>query len=268
MGTKQFDSIAGLSMGALLGLHVVLGFSITETKMSLLEHEEVLFQAFDLKRMSYGCAPTNPDVVRSMLAAMLARKGFSADTCFADLADRRCVAFETVAYCLETARLVVLGLMTTPQARIIDAVLASMAIPMLVDPVPIGSVHFCDAGLISNTPLDLFSPSRLVALVPRSPPSTSAYLPPETWALRCEFLAHMAMQNAEKHGATILRVPYPRSGVHVLYRKNTPFSAFFALGTQYIAVYAVRAELLGALTVLLCCPSFSGLKQAHGQGTS
>ena len=73
------------------------------------------------------------------------------------------------------------------------------------------------------------------------------------------------MERNRTLGMEILVVPFPEPGVSLLSRTTTPLSAFTDTGAYYTALYALQAEIAGALAVMLCSPSYSGQNPCIGR---
>jgi len=164
-GTSMHDRMlgaAGTSMGALLALCVVIGVRPAESIFSTLsilansmkQKEVSLKKAFLL---SGGC---DLDDVRKFLVDLMISKGISENVTFGGL--KECVGRELVVIVNEvrTASLVVLNSSDHPNAHVVDAIIASMSIPIIFQPVKIrgisASLYFSDGGLLLNFPWEIF----------------------------------------------------------------------------------------------------------------
>lgn len=252
----------GLSAGAILALHLVLGYNVEGIKQSFLDHEKLIFDGLDLGALCKGRAPLNLALVRKAIKKILLRKGFGAGTTLRDLSERRSMRFSTLALCLDSCRIVRFGLDNTPDLSVVDAVAASVAIPLIFDHVLIGGQRYVDAGLINSVPLSIFDARSTLAFVVRSCPTLGASPLPETVHLRCQFLASMAVQTAMEQGMHVLHVAHLKP-VSLLSRGNVRFSESFALGMVCCVLSIMTVELLGFLCVV-CSPCCSGGSQSAG----
>lgn len=128
------DVVAGCSAGALIGAYYAFGHSTDDMRRFMREQQTAsLFSLrFD------GLSLLSNDNLRAYLTQ------FFGDCTFDDLK----LPFYVVCTDLETGREVVLN-----QGRLVDAVLASSAIPGIFAPVEIGGRLLVDGGLTNNLPV-------------------------------------------------------------------------------------------------------------------
>lgn len=128
------DVIAGTSVGALIGAFWAAGYSFDE--MQLLMREQKTSAMFGIRFDGEGLF--SQDGLRAYLAEHLG------DTTFADLK----VPLRVIAADLESGREVILR-----SGRVVDAVLASSAMPGVFAPVEIDGRMLADGGLLNNVPV-------------------------------------------------------------------------------------------------------------------
>lgn len=141
----QPDLVLGTSIGAVNGVMVAAdphGSASRLTRLWTDLGDDNPFSASLLSRIS-TLARTRTAIhrlepLRSLLASSLGARRFE------DLA----VPFQCVASCIEQARAV-----WFTHGDLIDAVLASCAVPGLLPPVRIGDEHFFDGGLVHSVPV-------------------------------------------------------------------------------------------------------------------
>ena len=258
LGWYSFKSISGVSAGAILALHLTLGYTMPEICTSMSEHELWLFDVVSLGRMRYGRAPICRDDLREMAEKLLTCRGLPSRTTLRQLSQWRGVCFGAVAFCLDTCQLEYFEASTHPDICVADAVAASMAIPLIVSPVEIevkGVMReYCDAGLVTSAPLAFFDAADTVALIVRLSDASPSVSFPETLFFRSFFLMRMSLERATQRGMIVLQVPYPTPGVGVLMRHNTPVSTCMQVGALYAALYVAKAEIAGAWVVMLSGP--------------
>ncbi len=152
---------AGTSMGSLLALCVLIGVpllsvfaKLSTIARSMKDKEVSLKNAF---LMSGVC---DLDDVRKVLSDLLIGKGLPETLTFGEL--KVCTGRELVIVVNEvrTASLVILSASAHPDANVIDAIIASMSLPIIFKPVTIRgvfpSLYFSDGGLLLNFPWDIF----------------------------------------------------------------------------------------------------------------
>jgi predicted acylesterase/phospholipase RssA len=268
LGWRHFTQVCGVSAGGILALLLCLKCSPSESLSLTGLSERGVQGGFSFSRLCSGQAPMDTAMLRSSLASILEGKGVKSDATLAELAEfatkTGAPAFSSVCLCLTTHKLMRYSASTHPHVSVIDLVLASTAIPMLFAPVALcPEALCCDAGLINSCPLSFFDPDDTLAMVVRWETPLQSVSFPQTINLRCHFTAQMSVERNRSRGMQILLVPFPQPGVSLLSRSTTPLSAFMDVGIYYIVLYVLRAEIAGALIVLLCSPCPRGQTQRH-----
>jgi len=128
------DVIAATSAGALIGVFWAAGYTLDE--MRQLMREQKTASMFGIRFDGEGLF--SQDGLRAYLSEHLG------DTTFADLK----VPLRVIATDLETGREVILR-----SGRVVDAILASSAMPGVFAPVDIGGRMLADGGLMNNVPV-------------------------------------------------------------------------------------------------------------------
>lgn len=269
LGWEHFSHVSGVSAGSVLALLLCLRCSPSECMFLSMANEHILQGGFSLSRLCHGQSPMDASAIRAGFSSILASRGVCAEASLADLAEfterEGGPRFSAICFCLSSHKLVRFAAETHPAVKVVDLLLASVAIPMLFAPIALNdNLLCCDAGLINSCPLSFFDPCDTVALLARWRTTPDAVSFPQTINLRCSFTARMSAEMNRSLGMEILLVPFPQPGVSLLSRTTTPLSAFIDTGAHYIALYVLQAELVGALAVMLCCPCSSGQTQLHG----
>ena len=268
IGTNHWEVITGVSAGSIIALLLVLGYKPQDSLYTFLEHEHVLLDSLSLERICHGDPPGDPQIVRGIVTSLLARKGFGVDTSFSKLRARRCTRLEIMAFCIETQKIVTFSSDNCPHLPIWEAIAASIAIPVIFPPMRTTcnpSLSYYDAGLISSSPLEFFDAGNTFAIIVRLPVADSGGMFPETIIqFRCTFRVHLAVEDALSRGMMILQVPPLANGMTLLCRgKNTP-CVCMNMGKISFVLYALRAEMIGLLALMLCSRCYYGQSRATG----
>lgn len=266
LGPMQWKTISGVSAGAILALLLVLGNSPHDCMGVFLEHEHVLLNCLSFERLCNGESPCNPEVIRQTIIHILAQRGFASHTTFATLASRRSAKLGVVAFCVETSSLVHFTAKTHPNMSLCDALMSSVALPMLFPAIQTthDTCTYYDAGIISSSPLGLLDAANTFAIIVRSIPCELASGFPETVHIRCGFRMTMAVEYAHMNGMSILQIPSLANGMTLLTRGHNSVSVCMNMGILCFALYAIRIEIAGLLVLMLCCRSYSGPNPACG----
>jgi predicted acylesterase/phospholipase RssA len=245
--SDAISHFAGVSAGAVICLHAALGYSHVQTLANFEANEDIVARSLCWRRLVRGQSLVDPEPFRAFLARVLQGKGFAPDATLADVLARTRKHVEPIAFCLETSTLVKFA----AHVRVVDAVLASVALPGILPFVHIDGKRYCDAGLLNASPLHLCPPDDLLALVVRLSSVDHAPAIPQTFLWRCNHHKQMSIELALSRGAAVLQVPCPP--VSLLTRRGIPLSAFSEKASIFFVLYVLRAEILGLLTSMVCC---------------
>ncbi len=150
----------GLSAGAITALGVCLGYSLASlhdicSNFDFAALQDPAPQGFLSFLDNYGI--DTGEKLSRFIAAILTVRGYSAETTFADLAGGR-KALRVVATDMTTGQPTVYSAATTPTARIVDGVRASMSLPFYFWPHRNEAGHMLvDGGVHGFYPMNLLS---------------------------------------------------------------------------------------------------------------
>jgi len=152
--------VAGVSIGALVAFLYAVGYSVAEVRriafdldFGTLQHvdEETVFTVSENYGIDDGAG------VRAWLEGLLRRRGLVGGTRFRDLKTLGFPELRVYACRLRDAATVEFSARRTPAIPIVDALMASIAVPLYFVPVRIGRDVYVDGGVTDNYPLALFS---------------------------------------------------------------------------------------------------------------
>ena len=259
LGWHHFERYVGLSAGAIFAFMLALGDRPVKILGDFRDKvPSVLCDCFSMQSALNHGAPMQSSLVRVIFEDALETKGLQKHITFRALKEELRVSFEVVVFCMRSCRLKLLSDQTEPDVQVVDALMASIAIPVLFEPVAIGhcGTQCCDAGIINNTPLGLVPPMDTIALIVRPEPATGAITFPQTAFLRCAFASRASLMLAQKAGLRVIQVPVPDLEVSLLSPGSSSSEAFLAAGRCALAFYVLRYELTGLLVVALSCCRF------------
>jgi NTE family protein len=157
--------VVGTSAGALVGALVASGFSYEEIVprvFSVGRHELASLARWSVAARGLS-APSvlKPQPVRSLLSRLLPVHSF---------AELR-LPLRVTAVDVDSGQLVVFGAGGRTDCTVVDAVMASLALPVYLPPVVIGGHRYMDGGLLEVLPLDVAAliPADLVVAVDVGP---------------------------------------------------------------------------------------------------
>lgn len=154
---------AGVSIGALVAFLCYIGKTTGELRtiaydldFDSLQHvdEETVLGILDTCGIDDGAG------LAAFLERLLVGAGFKPSVTFADLKGPSCAsALRLYATRLADGVLVEFSGRATPHVRVVDALRASMALPLYFTPVVIDGAAYVDGGLVNNYPMDTLSPA-------------------------------------------------------------------------------------------------------------
>ncbi len=152
--------VAGVSIGALIAFLYAVGYSVAEMRAIALELDFSQLQHVDEETVlsiteDYGI--DDGAAVRAWLEGLLTRRGLGAAATFGDLKTRGGPALRVYACRLRDGATVEFSARHTPVIPIVDALMASMAVPLYFVPVRIGGDLYVDGGVTDNYPMAHFS---------------------------------------------------------------------------------------------------------------
>lgn len=151
----------GLSAGAITALGVCLGYSLASLhdicdRFDFAALQDPAPQGFLAFLDNYGI-DTGEKLTR-FVAALLTVRGFGADLTFAQLAEATKKELRVVATNMTTGRAVIYSAATTPDARVVDGVRASMSLPFYFWPHRDAAGHLLvDGGVHGFYPMNTLS---------------------------------------------------------------------------------------------------------------
>jgi NTE family protein len=256
--------VYGVSAGSMLACMLAVGYSAEAAQRRFRETPwpSIFFEACTLGRLARGMALLDPARLRSVLEGLLQEAGVPAGATLGWLRRRRPAAkhFGCIVADADAGELLLLGRpgdAAHDRLRLTEMVLASMALPGVLDPVELGGRRLVDAGIVNNAPLSLLPPRRpgrrLLALVlgTRFPRETLLTSPAALLWLKCNFLTHAEVLAAEAAAVTVVQMPQPPEEVGLLRVSEEGFATLLRQGRAAAVAWRLRAELAGCCVLLV-----------------
>ena len=158
----QPKHISGTSIGAFFGFLFSLDVSMVEIKSYMMEWstQEAMCSFGDLESALLEIVDSCGLDIRSRFETpmrhFLKQTSGQDDITFMELTKLRGISLTVCATSITNGVKTYFSVDTSPNVSVIEAVLASMAVPMLAKPVTIGDQVYVDGGLCDNFPIDPF----------------------------------------------------------------------------------------------------------------
>lgn len=151
---------AGVSIGALIAFLLAVGYNVGDVRRIALDLDYSTLQHVDedsVINILDDCGIDDGAFLREFLEKLLADKGLKSTATFGDL--KPSVSLRVYACRLRDGVTVEFSARHTPNTSIVDALCASMAVPLYFVPVEIGGERYVDGGVTNNYPIDMLGPA-------------------------------------------------------------------------------------------------------------
>jgi len=151
------ESYYGVSAGALVGFLLAIGYSIDELADLLGSFDFMKFQkptAEMLLNITETLGADNGEEMVKCIQEFMIKRGYDANIKFAEFTKLTGKSLYIYATNLNTVKLVEFSKIATPNARLVDALRASMSVPGWLTPVRTVGGILVDGGLQNNYPME------------------------------------------------------------------------------------------------------------------
>jgi predicted acylesterase/phospholipase RssA len=155
-GLRCIRGVAGVSIGAIIAFLYAVGYTVAEMRHIALELDFSTLQHVDEETVlsiseNYGI--DDGAGVRAWLEGLLVRRGLAPTATFRDLANNATTELRTYACRFRDGATVEFSARRTPTIPIVDALMASIAVPLYFAPVRIRGDLYVDGGVTDNYPM-------------------------------------------------------------------------------------------------------------------
>lgn len=157
--TAHLRHISGTSIGAFFACAIALDIPYQELETLLKEHSRDDALAFDTTQfvqLFTSMGIRDAEFLVSPLQKYIKKKFDMPTITFLELSKSTGKNLVVCASCVEKGDPTYFCVDRTPHVRVLDAVKASMSLPILVKPVKIGEYHYVDGGITDNHPVTCF----------------------------------------------------------------------------------------------------------------
>lgn len=153
---KNIKVFSGNSFGSIIATMMAIGMSYDEilAEMSILRIDDAIDTSFDDivdNVVYYGGVDDGSNFISTMIS-IFEKKQMSFYTTFEELFEKTGNYLLMPATKIQNFTTTYFNIQTSPKMRIIDAVRASMSIPIIYEPVKYKGFLYCDGGLLDNYP--------------------------------------------------------------------------------------------------------------------
>lgn len=161
---SHIDTISSSSVGCLVSIFFLLGFSKEET-LDYCQNKNWSF-LFDLNisNLIVNNGLINTDTVKNLLSELLRIKGLSEKCTLIDLYNITNIKWFISSYCVSTHKNVFFNVMNDPYMKIIDVIIMSCSVPIWWPPFIYKGKIYVDSVVVQNIPIDyinLLTPNEL-----------------------------------------------------------------------------------------------------------
>ena len=252
-----FEEVYGLSAGSLIACLLAAGQSVAQIRDKFLRTpwSNIFFEACSLSRILVGRAPLDGRKLRSLIEAWLLESGVPKGCTLAWLAKNRRMRFGCFAVDLAMGQVVFFQASNYPNAKLLDVVMASAALPGVLDPVRVEGKMYVDLGISNNAPLSFLKPmpgKKVLALVVNTQALHLKELmesPAIPLLLKCSFLTRAEILSVDPEKITVLEMPMTPESVHLLKVSSEDMLSLIRQGRVAVFSRLMKRELAG-LSVL------------------
>ena len=154
---KQLKSIAGTSAGSLLGMLIVLGFSLDDIWQFLYELDITKLMDPNPLLFLQRCGVESGQILHNFFEKILTQSTNIKHINFRQLYELTGIHYTVVGSCLTTKEAVYYDYLNTPNFKVSMAVRISISMPGFFTPVSIGDRKYIDGAILDDYPMGLFA---------------------------------------------------------------------------------------------------------------
>ncbi|AKI80180.1 putative patatin-like phospholipase [Acanthamoeba polyphaga mimivirus] len=154
---SKMKAVAGVSAGAMLGLLIVLGFTIGEIWDFVLNLDTKKIVDPDFMLILEKCGVERGRIIYDLIEDILTSKTDTKHINFKQLYEKTGIHFTVVGSCLTTKDVIYYDHINTPTFKVSVAVRISIGMPGFFTPIDIGGKKYIDGAVLNNYPMNLFT---------------------------------------------------------------------------------------------------------------
>ena len=159
---KNIEQIIGVSIGSFFGLLYLLQIDPTNLLDFCLKLDLNKYLDVDLDSFLINQSILHGHKFKDLFFEILNGK-INKNTTFIELYNKTGIVYTTCAFNINKIKLEYFNKDLTPTINIVDAIMASCAVPLLFPAYPIGEDWYYDGGICNNCPCDFIDPETSIA---------------------------------------------------------------------------------------------------------
>ena len=152
----NIDTIAGSSVGALIGTLLTIGYTPKDIYDFIMIFDMSKMGGLKIENLLEKFGLDDGSRIIIIIIKMFNNKGFSEDITFKELYDKIKKKLIMTATCINNKKAYYYSVDTFPDMKVIKALRMSISVPIYFTPVPHEGYLFIDGGCIDNYPIQLF----------------------------------------------------------------------------------------------------------------
>jgi len=155
---KNIEHVIGVSVGAIFGVFYLLKLDHTYILNYLLNIDIKKYYDIDLDSFLINQSILLGKKIKEIILTLMKQ-----DFTFQELYNKTGIKFTTCAFNITSCNLDYFDYISNPDLKIVDAIMASCALPVLFPAYKIGNNFYYDGGICNNCPCNLVDPKTSIA---------------------------------------------------------------------------------------------------------
>lgn len=159
---QNIKTIAGSSIGAIIGLLYIIGYSPDELDEFIKMIDLKIFRNIDIENMLDKFGLDDGEKITFVFEKMLQTKNIDTNITFAELYEKTKINFIITGVCVNDKKLYYISHETFPNMKILIGLRITSSVPFYFVPVLYDKKLFIDGGVMNNYPIDIFTSKKNV----------------------------------------------------------------------------------------------------------
>ena len=151
--SHKINTFSGISIGSFFSLWFILGFTFEEIYQSLIETNILNLFSFDFVNFFESYGMIDICELENFIINKMEEKGFDKDITFQSLYEKTNKELHTFSFCVNEQKLESFNKDTTPHCSIRKAVLMSLSIPIIFQPIHYNNKLYVDGAVKKHLPI-------------------------------------------------------------------------------------------------------------------